>query len=224
MSNFCYYFCLVKTCCSFIFEISDFIWCWIVRHIAWLWRIFLYCLDKCVWWFSAANFWKHSYAYLKLIEDVASKYFWIIVLFAWFIALKGLGCYKVVSEPCRSNTDQNWVIVPVVCEWHSDTFGTCSVVLTCWLWFCLGLRWLEDLVAMMRRRRRRVSRTRGSRGAKVELFHEKPSFDVQGSVWFWWSADLATRCWLYLSCYGDQWWSEGEVDSHASEEGWVLVG
>jgi len=35
---------------------------------------------------------------------------------------------------------------------------------------------------MMRRRRRRVSRTRGSRGAKVELFHEKPSFDVQGSV------------------------------------------
>jgi hypothetical protein len=36
--------------------------------------------------FSAASFWKHSYACFEIIEDVASKFFLIIELFAWFIA------------------------------------------------------------------------------------------------------------------------------------------
>ena len=57
----------------------------------------------------------------------------------------------MVSEPCRSNPNQNWVTILVVCEWYSDTFGTCYVVLICWLWFCVEVRWMEDLVGMMRR-------------------------------------------------------------------------
>ena len=54
----------------------------------------LCCWDKFVWWFSIASFWKHSYACFELIELVTSKLFWIFILFAWFIALKGLGCYN----------------------------------------------------------------------------------------------------------------------------------
>jgi len=49
----------------------------------------------------------------------------------------------VVSEPCRSSPDKYWVTIPVVCEWYNDTFGTCSVVLICWLFFPLYATCME---------------------------------------------------------------------------------
>jgi len=64
--------------------------------------------------------------------DVASKSLELLNLLHDYW-IPGLWSYKVVSKPCRSSPDQNWAIFPVVCEWYSDTYGTCYVVLICWL-------------------------------------------------------------------------------------------
>ena len=68
---------LVENCCSLMNEIWDFYWWCILRHGC---RDFIMLLRYFVWWFSAASFWKHSYACFELIEDVTSKPFWIIEL------------------------------------------------------------------------------------------------------------------------------------------------
>jgi len=88
------YLCLAETCCSFIFKIWDFIWWYIMIPETWYLRFVLCCWENFVWWFSDASFWKHGYVCSELIKNISSKLFWIIVLFAWFIGLKSLGCYK----------------------------------------------------------------------------------------------------------------------------------
>ena len=45
------------------------------------------------------------------------------------------GCYKLVSNPCRSSPDQNLVVFLFVCEWYENTFHTCYVVLISWFWY-----------------------------------------------------------------------------------------
>lgn len=67
--------CLAETCCSFMFEIWDFIWWCILRHGYW---DFILLLRYFVWCFSGANFYKHSFVCFEIIEEVASKLFWII--------------------------------------------------------------------------------------------------------------------------------------------------